>query len=69
MKVELYDVTKEQNKMLTSQDVPVCEPEKRNEKSDHSINLGSPIPKHRRQQQLQENVPATRGGMKEFFIE
>ena len=65
MKIEFYDLPKEPNKMFGLHEVSICGQDIRKDKPDYNINLGSPIPKHRRQQQLQENIPAVRGGINE----
>jgi hypothetical protein len=65
MKTEFYDLPKEHNKMSGLHEVSISGQDIRKNNPDYNINLGSPIPKHRRQQQLQENIPAARGGINE----
>ena len=67
MKIELYDLPKDQHKISGLPEVSTCAQEKQKHKPDYNISLGSPIPKHRRQQQLQENIPAMRGGMNDII--
>ena len=60
MTVELYERTNEKNKLHCLSEIS-SRGDRPKESVDNNAFLGSPIPKHRRQQQLQENIQASRG--------
>ena len=61
MTIEQYERTKEQNKSLGVPDVSMCGTDKQKENINGNVSHGSPLPKHRRQQQLQEDSSGSRG--------
>ena len=61
MKIELYERTNEQNRLIGLSSELTCSQDRPKENVDGNVFMGSPIPKHRRQQQLQENLQGARG--------
>ena len=61
MKIELYERTNEQNRLIGLASESTCAQDGQKENVDGNAFMGSPIPKHRRQQQLQENLQGARG--------
>ena len=67
MKTELYKRTNEQNRLIGISLESSCSQNKPRENVDGNVLMGSPIPKHRRQQQLQENLQGARGIHLDFY--
>ena len=61
MTVEMYERTNEPIGHFGLSYNPSCLQDKPKENVDCNVFMGSPIPKHRRQQQLQENIQGARG--------
>ena len=61
MTIEMYERTNEPIGHFGLSYNPSCLQDKPKENVDCNVFMGSPIPKHRRQQQLQENIQGARG--------
>ena len=61
MKIELYERTNEPDRLIGLSSESTCSQDRPKENVDGIVFMGSPIPKHRRQQQLQENLQGARG--------
>ena len=61
MKIEIYEKATEQNERLRISAITNNVLHKQKENIDSSSGLGSPLPKHRRQQEIQEDCLGSRG--------
>ena len=67
MKIELYERTDEQNRLIGLSSESTCSQDRPKENVDGNVFMGSPLPKHRRQQQLQENLQGVRGMYLDYY--